>query len=153
MLKKLVRRPLRNMFYPGRIYLLKVNNGNTRALSETCSKLTMKSSERRQWCCSGNFTHCSDVSIIDFQQVNTGWKQFLWHCKITWLSFISDFCYIRLGNTVCIYSLYAWFYPDSIFNTSTNVLIASLRCKLIYDAIGFIKDLFKWRLILCLPCR
>lgn len=70
------------------------------------------------------------------------------------MSFISDFFVIlRLGNTVWIYSLYVWFYPDPIFNISIDVLVASLRYKVINDAIDFIKELFKWRLILCLPFR
>ena len=34
--------------YPAGIYLLKVNNRNTRARSEICSKLTIKTPERRQ---------------------------------------------------------------------------------------------------------
>ena len=34
---------------PANIYLLKVNNRNTRKRCETCSKLTIKTPERRQW--------------------------------------------------------------------------------------------------------
>ena len=37
------------------IYLLKVNNRNTRAKYKTCSKLTIKTSGRRHWRCSGVF--------------------------------------------------------------------------------------------------
>ena len=33
---------------PARIYLFEVNNGNTRTICEICSKLTIKTSERRQ---------------------------------------------------------------------------------------------------------
>ena len=33
--------------YPAGIYLLKVNNRNTRTRCEICSKLTIKTSERR----------------------------------------------------------------------------------------------------------
>ena len=33
---------------PASIYLFKVNNGNTRTMSEPCSKLTIKSPERRR---------------------------------------------------------------------------------------------------------
>ena len=39
--------------YPAGIYLLKVNNRNTRTRCEICSKLTVKATERRQasfWC-------------------------------------------------------------------------------------------------------
>ena len=35
--------------FPTGIYLLKVNNRNTRASCEICSKLTIKTPERRQW--------------------------------------------------------------------------------------------------------
>ena len=34
---------------PANIYLLKVNNRNTRKRCEICSKLTIKTPERRQW--------------------------------------------------------------------------------------------------------
>ena len=35
--------------FPSGIYLLKVNNGNTRTRCEICSKLTIKTPEQRQW--------------------------------------------------------------------------------------------------------
>ena len=44
------------------IYLLKVNNRNTRKRCETCLKLTMKTAEQRQWC-------CSSVLIINFEHM------------------------------------------------------------------------------------
>ena len=34
--------------YPANIYLFKVNNGNTRKKYKICSKLTIKTPERRQ---------------------------------------------------------------------------------------------------------
>ena len=34
-------------------------------MCQTCSKLTSFNF--------GDFTHCSDVSVVDFEQVNTGW--------------------------------------------------------------------------------
>ena len=45
---------------PAGIYLLKVNNRNTRTKCEICSKLTIN-------------TPCSSVSIANFEQVNAGW--------------------------------------------------------------------------------
>ena len=36
-----------NKIYPAGIYLLKVNNRNTRTRCEICSKLTIKTPERR----------------------------------------------------------------------------------------------------------
>ena len=50
---------------PAGIYLLKVNNRNTRAWYEICSKLTIKTPERRQW--------LSSVSIGNFEHVIDGW--------------------------------------------------------------------------------
>ena len=40
---------------PAGIYLLKVNNRDTRTRCEICSKLTIKTPERRQWRRSGVF--------------------------------------------------------------------------------------------------
>ena len=45
---------------PGTNYLLKVNNRNTTARCEICSKLTIR-------------TPCSSVSIVNIEQVNTSW--------------------------------------------------------------------------------
>ena len=53
---------------PAGIYLLKVNNRNTRTRCEICSKLTIKTPERRQWRRSG-------VSIFDFEHVISGWQR------------------------------------------------------------------------------
>ena len=52
---------------PVSIYLLKVNNRNTRTRSEICSKLTIKTPERRQW-----FTESdkfAKVSLIRIHEV------------------------------------------------------------------------------------
>ena len=50
------------------IYLLKVNNRNTRKRWEMCSKLTIKIPERRQWRRSRiifiNFKHISDLVLV-----------------------------------------------------------------------------------------
>ena len=55
---------------------------NTIKRSEICSKLTIKTPERRYWRRSGvfivNFEHIllsSRVSIVDFEQVNVSWVQ------------------------------------------------------------------------------
>ena len=47
------------MVFPAGIYLLTVNNRNTRTRFEICSKLTIKTR--------------SGVFIVNFEQVNTGW--------------------------------------------------------------------------------
>ena len=68
-------------FNPAVIYLLKVNKRNTKTRCEICSKLTIKTPERRQWRRSGvftvnlYFTPCSSVSIVNFEHVNAGWEQ------------------------------------------------------------------------------
>ena len=57
--------------YRASIYLFKVNNRNTRKRCKICSKLTIKTPEKRR---SGVFNakFCS-VSIVDFEQVNVTW--------------------------------------------------------------------------------
>ena len=50
------------------IYLLKVNNRNSRTRCEICSKLTIKIPERRQWRRTGifiiNFEHTSHLFLL-----------------------------------------------------------------------------------------
>ena len=41
--------------YTANIYLFKVTNRNTRKRCKICSKLTIKTSKRSNWCCSGVF--------------------------------------------------------------------------------------------------
>ena len=48
---------------PADIYLLKVNNRNTRARCEICSKLTINTPERRLW-------RCSDVFSVNFEHIS-----------------------------------------------------------------------------------
>ena len=54
--------------YPAGIYLLKVNNRNSRTRCEICSKLTIKTPKQRQWCRSGvfvvNFEHISHLVLV-----------------------------------------------------------------------------------------
>ena len=47
--------PKKNPNNPVDIYLLKGNNRNTRVRCEICSKLTIKTPERRHWCRFGVF--------------------------------------------------------------------------------------------------
>ena len=53
---------------PAGIYLFKVDNRNTRTRCEICSKLTIKTPERRQWRRSGvfivNFEHISHLVLV-----------------------------------------------------------------------------------------
>ena len=54
--------------FPAGIYLLKVNNRNTRTRCEICSKLTIKTPERRHQRRSGvfivNFEHISHLVLV-----------------------------------------------------------------------------------------
>ena len=63
--------------------MIKVNNRNTRTKCEICSKLAIKTSERRQRR-SGvfiiNFEPCSSVSFVNYEQIKADWvfiKQYL----------------------------------------------------------------------------
>ena len=58
---KIVKR--HKLVTPVGIYLLKVNNRNTRSRSEICSKLTIKTPEWRHW-------RRSVVFIINFEQIS-----------------------------------------------------------------------------------
>ena len=68
---------------PAGIYLFEINNRNTKTMCETCSKLTIKIPERRQWCRSGvfivNFEHIPHFVLVflllTFEQVNAGWAK------------------------------------------------------------------------------
>ena len=66
---------------PTNIYSFQVNNRNTRQNYEICSKLTIKTPERRHWRRSDvvivNFEHYfipfSSVFVADSEQVNVRW--------------------------------------------------------------------------------
>ena len=67
-----------NQNNPAGNYIFKVNNKNTRTRREICSKLTIKTQERRRGCCSGvfidNFEHISHhISHLVF--LNAGWER------------------------------------------------------------------------------
>ena len=59
--------------------LFKGNLGNSRTMSEICSKLVLKTPERGLGqnvvlvSLETDFRHCSDDSVVDFEQVNAGW--------------------------------------------------------------------------------
>lgn len=77
--------------YPCDIYLLNVNNGNTRAISDNCSKLekdTGIASMTSFWYLFVNFdfTHCPCVSFANCKKVNAGWVQDYIDQKKSWTS-------------------------------------------------------------------
>ena len=66
-----IRKPIfdgKEIYNPAGIYLLKVNNRNTRTRCEICSKLTINTPERRHWRPSGvfivNFEHISHLVLV-----------------------------------------------------------------------------------------
>ena len=69
--------------FPASIYLFKVNGRNTKNRFEICLDLTIKTPERRHWRRSGVFivhfehTTFSSVSIVDFEEVNVSWVNYL----------------------------------------------------------------------------
>ena len=66
--KKMSVRKVITFNFPVGIYLLKVNNRNTTTRCEICSKLTIKTPERRHWRCSGffivNFEHILHLVLV-----------------------------------------------------------------------------------------
>ena len=62
---------------PADIYLLKVSNRNTRTICKICSKLAIKTPERRQWRRSGvfivNFEHISRLVLV-FLLLISSWQ-------------------------------------------------------------------------------
>ena len=107
-------------------YLLKVKNGNTRIMCEICSKLTIKTPERRNWRRSGvfivNFEH--SVFIVNFEHVIAGWEEFKYSksyratrkcslsCKNVVISFIYFFIFMKKWNKK------PW--PVLLFSTTKN---------------------------------
>ena len=62
-------------FYSSQL-TFKVNNRNTKKRCEICSKLTIKTQERRRSSTFISFEHIShlfSVSVVDFAQINVTW--------------------------------------------------------------------------------
>ena len=53
----------RKVRYPAGIKVLKFNNRNTRTMCEKCSKLTIKTSERRHW-------RHSSIFVVKFEHIS-----------------------------------------------------------------------------------
>ena len=63
--------------FPAKIYLLKVNNRDTRKRCKISSKLTIKTPERRHW-------RRSDVFIVNFEHISHLFLLFLL-LTVTWV--------------------------------------------------------------------
>ena len=83
--------------YPVGIHLLKDYNKNNRTRGEICSKLTIKTLERRHWSLSGifivNFENISHLAlvffIVNFGYAIAAWVAFISH---TFLDMMKPFC-------------------------------------------------------------
>ena len=65
--------------YPAGNYMFKVNNRNTRTRCEICSKLTIKTPERRQW-------RHSDIFVVNFEHISHFVVVFLLLTLTRWMS-------------------------------------------------------------------
>ena len=99
---------------PAGNYMFKVNNRNTRTRCEICSKLTIKTAERRHWRRSGvfivNFEHishlCSSVSFVNFEHVIAGWACiFIIHC-----SYRHHKCFISASISLRVVNVFGYYY-------------------------------------------
>ena len=61
-------------YFPACNYMFKVNNRNTRTRCEICSELTIKTP-----------TAFYSVSIVNFEQVNTGWFAYPFQTNVLFL--------------------------------------------------------------------
>ena len=110
-------------------YLSKVSNRNTRKRPDICFNLTMKIPERRHWSHSGvfiitlsYFTLFPSFPIVDFQQVNICWENYL-----TFYSFDICFNVPTGGRQVLTRSNAGNFVNFLIWHTHLDVTLASLR--------------------------
>ena len=104
--------------YPTDIYLLKVNDRNTRKRCEICSKLTIKAPDTIWFLyCSlwTHFTTCSSVFIVNFEQVNPGWIGWLKRENFWELVLSEAGC---RGSHVKMFRIYK--HPGKIFRRTNN---------------------------------
>ena len=110
-------------FDPGCIYFFKVNNRSLKTRCETCSKLTIKAPERRQWPVASfwclycqlwtYFTFCSSVPIVKFEKVNSDWVFLKKQCltkkvlkTFFSLKFLTNLFSLERGGMIGIFSLF-----------------------------------------------
>ena len=92
---------IRAISSPAGIYLLKVNNRNTRTSYEICPKLTIKTLEWRQWRRSGVF-------IVNLKHVIAGCLvSQLWIYNSCWLHFPTKRIYLLIPLPVILFC-YIW---------------------------------------------
>ena len=112
------------------IYLFKVKNRNPRTIFGVSLKLTMKTPERCHWCSSGvyselwtDFTRCSGVFIVEFEQVNASREEIL-EISLKPVYFCKD---SRLGNCFLFTTYFQWLRELNIWFPAYQVYIPE-RC-------------------------
>ena len=122
------------------IYLLKINNRNSRTRREICSKLTIKTPGRRHSRRSTYFTPSSKVSIfiVNFEQVNAGWD--LSHSQNAMGDKTFSEGSIKGGS---IPKHYFFSYINQVFN---------LECRLYLNQILSLEFSFKFCFFVCCLC-
>ena len=118
-----------NTYNPVGIYLLKVNNRNSRTRCEICSNLRIKIPERRQWRHSGIFI-VKFEHILHFEHEITGWevsslmRTFLFSLFVP----MSSRPYSILAvSTRSIFPFLLYFHYDKLYNLmNTDRLVLSL---------------------------
>ena len=147
-------------FKSANIYLFKVSNRNTGKRSEICSKLTIKTLERRQWRHSGvfivNFEDIShlffSVSIVDFEQANVSWEimKLLFHVNEAFpenvfgnvLRKITDIAKILIEYVA---SVLIFMQPLKIFTLKSFIPLRSTKCTVKGTTFSkLLKYLFRW---------
>ena len=114
-------------FYPSIIYMFKVNNGNTRTMCEICSKLTIKTTERRHWRQNDviYFTHCSGVTTVDFEQMNAIWVA--WYYG--YLNQVPD---TMMGSLIKEWNHLCKFLAHVLIFNHLSVIISCIRSNVFY---------------------
>ena len=102
--------------FPTSIYLLKINNGNTRTISRICSKLTIKTRERLHWLSKCQLDleplicHSGMNDFVFTQTISWDEKYFLCLCNKKTLSgtFIGNFTMNDVTNEWSNFTKYYW---------------------------------------------
>ena len=86
--------------YPVSNYIFKVNKRSTKTMCEICSKLTIKTPERRHWC----HLHRSGIFIVNFERIS--------NLFILLFSYSSPWEYLWINSLIfyaaCFYRMPSW---------------------------------------------
>ena len=104
----------RRTIIPARICMFKVNNENTKAICEICSKLTIKMPERRYWRLSAGF-------IANFEQKSIDSSK-----KLTITEILDVFNTLNLVSTI-FHQIFSFSTNDSPSKTEKMFFISSKK--------------------------